>query len=113
MIVCGGRDFNNESFVFEIMDRLHAKKTITCLIEGGARGADALARKWAHSRNINTEQFQADWMTHGKKAGCLRNQKMIDMGNPNGVVAFQGGRGTADMIRRSNKKGLIVWEPKL
>src|SRR5262249_25506155 len=30
---------------------------------------------------------------------------------PDGVVAFPGGTGTADMIRRAKKAGLEVWKP--
>jgi len=44
-------------------------------------------------------------------AGGDRNQQIIDDGKLDGVVAFPGGTGTADMIRRAKKAGLEVWKP--
>ena len=45
-------------------------------------------------------------------AGHIRNQQMIDEGKPDLVVAFPGGAGTADMIRRAKKHNLKVIEVK-
>lgn len=91
------------------MDRLHAETPVTCLIEGGALGADRLARRWAYTvGGITVETFPADWGAHGKAAGPIRNQRMIDEGKPDVVLAFPGGRGTADMIRRAEAAGIRV-----
>jgi hypothetical protein len=35
---------------------------------------------------------------------------MIDQGRPDLVVAFPGGRGTADMVRRARAAGISVIE---
>jgi hypothetical protein len=37
---------------------------------------------------------QGEWDELGKKAGPLRNQRMLDEGKPDLVVAFPGGGGT-------------------
>ena len=50
----------------------------------------------------------AEWALHGKKAGYLRNEKMLRMGKPDLVVAFPGGVGTAMMVDLAKKKGLRV-----
>ena len=72
------------------------------VIHGGARGADDLARQWGEiSVGIEGVEFRADWTAHGKAAGMIRNQRMLDEGRPDLVVAFPGGRGTADMVRRA------------
>lgn len=44
----------------------------------------------------------ADWLKHGKAAGPIRNQKMIDDFLPHRVVAFlhPDSRGTVDTIER-------------
>lgn len=55
-------------------------------------------------------QVPADWKTHGKRAGSIRNQKMIDDYHPQLVVAFPGGAGTADMVRRARAAGIEVRE---
>jgi len=56
--------------------------------------------------------FDADWKL-GKKAGPLRNQRMIDEGRPDLVVAFPGGKGTADMVRRAEAAGVKVLKIEL
>ena len=40
----------------------------------------------------------------------MRNQKMLDEGKPDLVVAFAGGRGTADMVRIAKRSGVEVRE---
>jgi predicted Rossmann-fold nucleotide-binding protein len=109
VLVCGGRDYRNVSAVRHALDVLHARRGITLIIEGGATGADQLAREWAQRRCIEFKTFDADWKALGKRAGPLRNQRMINEGKPDGAVAFPGGRGTADMIRRAEAAGLKVW----
>lgn len=109
VLVCGGRDYRNVSAVRHSLDTLHAKRGITLIIEGGQTGADQLAREWAQRRGIAVLTVEADWSI-GKRAGPLRNQRMLDEGKPDGAVAFPGNRGTADMIRRAQAAGLKVWK---
>jgi hypothetical protein len=45
---------------------------------------------------------------HGRAARPIRNQRMLDEGKPDLVVAFPGGRGTTDMIRRAERAGVPV-----
>ena len=52
------------------------------------------------------ELFPADWKVRGRAAGHIRNQQMLDEGRPHLVVAFPGGRGTADMVRRARAAGI-------
>jgi hypothetical protein len=52
----------------------------------------------------------ADWKAHGRAAGPIRNQRMIDEHRPELVVAAPGGRGTADMVRRARAAGIEVFE---
>jgi hypothetical protein len=111
VLVCGGRDFADREFAFAMLDRAHAKNGITCIIEGGARGADRLAKEWALSRGVGLDEFPADWTTHGNRAGPIRNKEMLDKGKPKGVIAFPGGRGTDDMVRRAQEAGVKVWRP--
>lgn len=109
VLVCGGRDYANLSAVHHALTALHTKRGITALIEGGAAGADRLAREWAKRNHIPVETFEADWKADGKRAGPWRNYRMIRDGKPDGVVAFPGGLGTADMIRQAETAGLKVW----
>lgn len=111
ILVCGGRDFNDAEAVMRALDKLHAERGITLVIEGGATGADAGARHWASATGVDVRTFWADWQTYGRRAGPLRNARMIDEGRPDGVVAFPGGRGTDDMIRQARTAGIKVWRP--
>ncbi len=47
ILVTGGRDFDDENFLFTTLDQLHHEEYITLVIHGAARGADSLANDWA------------------------------------------------------------------
>lgn len=109
VLVCGGRGYADVERVYQELDRIHAIHPIACIIEGGARGADYLASRWSALRGLDSHlRYPADWALHGKRAGPIRNQKMLDEGRPDMVVAFPGGRGTADMVMRARLAGVIV-----
>ena len=108
VLVCGGRDFNDALTLGSWLGGVHKQRGITLLIEGGARGADFMARKFAEWSKIPTKTFPADWDAHGKAAGHIRNKQMLDEGKPDLVVAFPGGRGTADMVRQARAAGVEV-----
>lgn len=109
VLVCGGRDFDDQAAVFGALE-CHAVPGQDSIIQGGAPGADRLAREWCHQSLCQYENYPADWKTHGRAAGPIRNQQMIDEGRPTKVVAFPGGRGTADMVRRARAAGIPVFE---
>jgi hypothetical protein len=52
--------------------------------------------------------YKAEWDKHGRAAGPIRNQQMLDDGKPDLVLAFAGGRGTDDMCRRAREAGIEV-----
>jgi hypothetical protein len=96
LVVTGGRDFADYDKVCEALGKFSA----AVLAHGGARGADSLAGKYACSKGWGLRVFPADWKRYGNRAGLVRNQQMIDEFKPDVAVAFPGGRGTADMVRR-------------
>ena len=110
VLVCGGRDYTDTKWLYWFMDRLHATYGVGTVIEGDARGADRIAGYWARMNRIENLKFPADWEKHGKAAGPIRNQKMLVEGNPDLVVAFAGGRGTADMMKRAKAAEITVIE---
>ncbi|MDO9334991.1 MAG: DUF2493 domain-containing protein [Caulobacter sp.] len=126
VLVCGGRDYSDSMFVFETLDALHRARPIYKVVQGGARGADALAYDWCRSRRVMCWHCPADWNNitrpgavvrtrrDGKKydaaAGGVRNQRMLDEGKPSLVLAFPGGKGTADMVSRARRAGVKVIE---
>jgi hypothetical protein len=112
VLVCGGRNYANRERVYRVLDRfLEANNGQGfTLIVGGASGADSLAGEWGYERHMPVEVYQADWDAHGRMAGCKRNQRMLDEGRPWRVIAFPGGPGTADMVRRAKRARIKVWE---
>lgn len=111
VLVCGGRDYSDWGRVQVVLNKLHEANIIDVVIEGGARGADRMAREWARLvAGADVETYEAEWVHFGKMAGGIRNQRMLDEGKPDVVIAFPGGRGTANMVRQARKAGVEVIE---
>ena len=106
VIVTGGRYFNDREAVFIILDILDPD----IVIEGGAPGADKLAHDWACLRGKKSHTYVADWDTHGKAAGPIRNNLMLSENRDARVIAFQGGAGTQNCIAQAIKLGMEVHE---
>jgi len=75
------------------------------MIQGGATGADKLAKEYAQLNNIPYVEEKADWSL-GKKAGPIRNELMLKKYLPDLVIAFPGGRGTDNMVRLAKSYGV-------
>jgi hypothetical protein len=136
VLVCGGRDFEDRYRVYAELDRIADTskehmlgKNQLLIIHGDCKtGADHFADEWfvLHCGFHDVLPFPADWddishpdavvrtrrdgTKYDAKAGPRRNQKMIDEGKPDIVLAFPGGDGTADMVRRARKAGVKVIE---
>lgn len=110
VLVCGGRDYPDKDEVWKALDVMlrGARHDTLVVIQGGGSGADRWAREWCAARRVPYDNYPADWAKHGRAAGPIRNQRMIDEGRPNLVLAFPGGRGTADMIQRAQASGVRV-----
>lgn len=108
VLVCGGRDYDDREQLFRILDAAHQANPIICLIHGAARGADTLAADWALERDVLCNAYPADWDRDGRAAGPIRNRKMLEVGKPHMVIAFAGGKGTANMIEQAEAAKIPV-----
>lgn len=110
VIVCGGRDFADWAKLKDRLMRLRleAPHDALTIIQGGAKGADAMAREWCAVYKVPYINYPADWEKHGKAAGPIRNKRMLDDGQPDLVLAFPGGRGTENMIAQAMLAGVAV-----
>lgn len=108
LLVCGGRDFRDREALKRWMNEAVGGQTDVTVIHGGARGADSLAGEIATSVGVPCLVFPADWERNGLRTGPIRNQWMLDEGQPDLVLAAPGGRGTANMVRRAAKAGVRV-----
>jgi hypothetical protein len=104
ILVCGGRKYADCEKVWSTLDEYQRKHGPLTIIQGGATGADYLAREWTYKQKgrVTLINVPADWDKHGKAAGPIRNSEMLDE-DPDLVIAFRGGAGTEDMVRKAKK----------
>lgn len=107
VLVCGGRDFNDPMTLGSWLGGIHRDHGIEVIIEGGAPGADFMARKFAEWAGIPVETYPADW-SKGKAGGPIRNLQMLEEGRPDLVVAFPGGAGTRNMVKQAKRAGVKI-----
>jgi predicted polyphosphate/ATP-dependent NAD kinase len=111
VLACGGRDCTDARRVSTVLSKLHARTPVSTLVTGGASGADALAERWAVAHGVPCARYPADWGAHGRAAGPIRNAAMLRAERPALVVAFPGGKGTADLVARARAMKIPVMEP--
>lgn len=119
ILVAGGRHFGEKQvdwgdhkvwepnqeeidYLNQTLDAIHAKKKITCIVQGEASGADLLAKAWAIRNNVEHLDYPAEWSKYGAKAGPIRNATMYD-DNPDiqCAVFFKGGKGTENCMKQA------------
>lgn len=110
IIVAGGREFDNYGLLSRKLDFFLSRKPAgeVRIISGDARGADRLGHRYADEHGIACLVMPADWETHGKKAGYIRNDRMAK--EADALVAFWDGqsKGTAHMIKTMESMGKPV-----
>ena len=122
ILCCGDREWDDLQLIY---DTLMEYPDFDYLIEGEAKGADKLSvsateaiidfyreRRPEKTFDIEILKFPAEWSKYGLAAGPIRNQKMLDEGKPDLVIAFHddldSSRGTRDMVKRALKQGFAV-----
>lgn len=104
--IVGSRSFSDAALLKRQV--LRAFPGITCIISGGAAGADSLARELAVALKLSYYEVLPDWKTYGRAAGPVRNKEIIDRADA--VIAMWDGRsrGTASAIRLAENAGKRV-----
>lgn len=112
LLVSGDRNWSNVKRLYAVLDGIHAATPVRLLIEGGARGADRMARSWAIERKVPYKTFDAKWSEYGRSAGPIRNREQFEKGRPDRLAAFhdeiENSTGTKDMIAVARKGGCRV-----
>lgn len=90
VLVTGSRTWTGTRAVHEALDRARAQlapgESLTVVHGANPRGADAMAHAWVTRRQaagdaaVRAESHPADWNSHGRRAGMLRNQEMVRAG---------------------------------
>jgi hypothetical protein len=117
VLVTGGRDFDDRASMYETLHFLHMFYGGQLrVIQGGAKGADRLAREVCVELGISYRSYPADWKANGKPAGFIRNAQMVkclvdwrdNHGHTVQALSFPGGPGTEHCSREAENKGIPV-----
>lgn len=90
ILVTGSRDWDDYETLQEALfyawanfqNGWNTEEVEITLVSGACpTGADRRAEEiWKKKAGMPIERHPADWKTHGKKAGFLRNKEMVDLG---------------------------------
>jgi hypothetical protein len=108
LAVTGSRTFCDYAWLEQCLLRSFRVQDIEAVVSGGARGADALAARFARRHSIPLVEIKADWERHGRKAGPMRNSEIIREADV--LAAFWDGSsaGTRDTLAKARRAGLNV-----
>jgi hypothetical protein len=82
ILITGSRDWKDRVVIANAIRQawIDADKPYrVTIVHGGARGADYIAGEFGKRMRFDVEVHEADWSA-GKRAGYIRNQKMVDLG---------------------------------
>lgn len=114
VLVTGSRDWVDEETVRTVLEQFPSG---TIVVHGACRGADNTCAAVAEALGFLTKSYPADWSKHGKAAGPIRNQLMLDAENTaeqpiDACLAFHNNiaesKGTLDMVTRAKAAGVPV-----
>lgn len=105
ILVCGGRTYGDKMTLASYLEMYAPPFSI--IIQGGAQGADRLAKLWAKSHGVHCAEVEALWTRFGRAAGTRRNSAMLAL-KPDLCLAFPGGSGTENMIQQCEDLGIAV-----
>lgn len=109
--IVGSRDFADYPRLSRELERIRDGEPWH-VISGGAKGADSLAERYARTRCLPFTVYSADWGLHGRSAGFIRNDQIVDAAEM--LIAFWDGtsKGTEHCIemarRRYEPENIIV-----
>ena len=104
--IVGSRDITDMMYVDKAV--ADAGWHIDCVVSGGARGVDSLAREWAEREDVDFIVHEALWDTYGKRAGYLRNVDIVADSDAIIAVKRPHSKGTQHTIDLATKAGKPV-----
>lgn len=115
VLVCGSRDQGVVSYglVASVLPKHFTPGDRNVLVvHGGAAATDSYVDHWCRAHGIHTAEVAALWEYYREQgnvrsAGPIRNDVMAAL-RPTECLAFPGGRGTADMVRKMEALGIPI-----
>ena len=112
VLICGSRNWRATGPIMAVIAGCKAMADENgeplVIIHGDADGADRIAKRIGKQCGAEVISEPADWNQHGKAAGPIRNQKMLDDHKPHVIWAFRStgkSNGTDDMTTRGRARG--------
>jgi hypothetical protein len=109
VLVCGSRRWQDRDAIINRLADLTYRNPEVTIVHGNAGGADKIAHQEAQKLGFFVEPHPADWKQHGKRAGYLRNEEMVNLG-ADLCIAFWDGRsnGTRHTMDLARDHGIPV-----
>lgn len=109
LALIGSRSYNDYDVFSQVL--MPYVSSITLVISGGAKGADALAKRWAIEHGLPIQEILPDWKAFGRGAGIKRNEIIVN--NADAVIAFwntqsKGTKHVIDFCLKQNKKIIVI-----
>ncbi len=112
LVIAGSRDFDfictNDIATFITIHLF--RQDIHSIVYGGAKGIDEVGKHYALANQLPFTLFEADWTTHGKAAGPIRNKQMAEYGDALLLIWDGESRGSKNMKEQMLKLGKPVYE---
>ena len=113
LLVTGSRDFFYTGEIHSILNK-YINEGYDLIVGDCPTGVDKIAfdlwetNKHRTNKQLNIEVYKADWKLQGKRAGIIRNQKMVNEGNPDLCIAFilNNSRGATHCSEYATHKGV-------
>lgn len=111
ILITGSRTWTDIDYIRQVFTSINdtLAEEITLVSGHCPKGADMLGEKIALELGWNVELHPADWNQHGRKAGFVRNQMMVDS-QPYQLVAFvhNKSKGAAMTVQIAKKASLPI-----
>lgn len=105
-IIAGSRHIEDYDALQNIMDKIDWD--VTEVVSGGCRGVDVMGERWAEEHGIPVKRFAADWLTHGRIAGELRNREMAAYADALVILWDGKSPGASCMMREASRAGIRI-----
>lgn len=81
ILVTGSRTWGDVETIHKYLAKYFDGLVSTVLVHGDCHdGADRIADSYAVKHRWKVERFPAKWQKYGKRAGYIRNAKMVEIG---------------------------------